>query len=54
MDSVYTTIITVIEGVIGLLFLYQFVYMFIALFKKVPVFKAKAQLKYAVLISAKN
>lgn len=54
MDSIYTVIITIIEGVIGCLFFYQFVYMLIALFKKVPEFEAKAQLKYAVLISAKN
>lgn len=54
MTSIYSTIISVITTVCGLLFLYQLVYMIIALFKKVPVFQAKALHKYAVVISAKD
>lgn len=54
MDSIYTTIITIIEGVCGALFMYQMVYMVIALIKKAPVFTARSYCKYAILISAKD
>ncbi len=54
MTSIYSTIISVITTVCGLLFAYQLFYMFIALVKKTPVFEAKAMHKYAVIISAKD
>lgn len=52
--DIYSTIIMIIETVCGLLFLYQMVYIVLALFKKTPVFEAKKLCKYAVLISAKD
>ena len=54
MTSIYSTIITVITTVCGLLFLYQIVYTIVALFKKTPVYEAKAMHRYGVIIAARN
>ena len=53
-QSIYSSIISVIEIVCSMLFIYQFVYLVVALFTKSPRFKAKKQYRYAIMISAKN
>jgi cellulose synthase/poly-beta-1,6-N-acetylglucosamine synthase-like glycosyltransferase len=52
--SMYDHIIFIIGTVCGLLFAYQMIYTAIALFKKLPDYKAKKQCTYAILIAAKN
>ena len=53
-QSIYSSIISIIENVCACLFIYQIVYMVIALFKKTPEFKAVRNCRYAIMISAKN
>lgn len=53
-QSIYSTIISIIEGVCTALFIYQLVYMVISLIKPVPKFKAQRLCRYAVMVSAKN
>lgn len=44
----------ILPNIFILLFLYQFIYLLVGLFKKPMVFEAKKQHRYAILISAKN
>ena len=52
--DIYSIIITIITSFCGALFLYQGVYLVIALVKKLPEYKATKFCRYAVIISAKN
>ena len=44
----------ILPNIFIFLFLYQFVYLAVGLFRKMPVFQARTEHRYAVLISAKN
>ncbi len=54
MDSLYSTLITVISTICGLLFFYQVIYMFVALIKKVRTPEAASLCTYGILIAARN
>ncbi len=53
-SDIFSTIISIIEYVVMVLFLYQFVYILIALFKRGKDYRAHAFHKYAFLICARD